>query len=76
MVWSREVSVEVTENSPLNETTGVSERKPTSRITGTRRPDNREAFGSRPLQIERLQTTSGWAMCPGKKEVLPEEAAL
>ena len=27
------------------------------------------------LAIERLQTTSGWTMCPGKKDV-PEEAAL
>ena len=44
--------MEVTENSPLNETTGVSERKPTSWITGTRRPDDNEAHGSGPLQSQ------------------------
>ena len=32
-------------------------------------------FPNESLAIERLQTTSGWTMCPGKKEV-PEEAAL
>ena len=44
--------MEVTETSPLNETTGVSERKPTSWITGTRRPDDNEAHGSGPLQSQ------------------------
>jgi len=58
MVWSREVSVEVTKNSPLNETTGVGERKPTSRIKGTRRPDDCEAFGSRPLHSREATHTS------------------
>ena len=52
MVWYRELSVEVTKDSPLSETTGVDERKPTSRNKGMRRPDDHEANGSGPLQSQ------------------------
>ena len=52
MVWYRELSVEDTKASPLSETTGVDERKPTSRNKGMRRPDDHEANGSGPLQSQ------------------------
>ena len=52
MGWYRELSVEVTKDSPLSETTGVDERKPTTRNKGMRRPDDHEANGSRPLQSQ------------------------
>ena len=60
--------MEVTETSPLNETTGVSERKPTSWITGTRRPDDNEAHGSGPLQINKRREP------PGERDTTPPQA--
>ena len=47
--------MEVTKASPLSETTGVDERKPTSRNKGMRRPDDHEANGSGPLQFESIK---------------------
>ena len=50
MVWYRGLAEEVTKDSPLSETTGVDERKPTLKDKGMRRPDDHEANGSGPLQ--------------------------
>ena len=52
--------MEVRKDSPLNETTGVGEPKPTSGIRATRRPDDREAIGSKPLQS---QLQAGVLLC-------------
>ena len=60
-----ETSAEVLVGPP---SANASEGEPTADFT--------LSFPNVSLAIERLQTTSGWTMCPGKKEVLPEEAAL
>jgi hypothetical protein len=49
MVWYRGLAEEVTKDSPLSETAGVDERKPTLKDKGMRRPDDNEANGSGPL---------------------------
>ena len=51
MVWYRGLAEEVTKDSPLSETTGVDERKPTLKDKGMRRPDDHEANSSGPLHF-------------------------